>query len=150
MGHNAGKSEARDGKGRIQRQGETRSRPQPSFCSSGRSDRITWVRDGKVGTRLTRAQINESVDKSLRRLGTDHLDLLQAGRSHLASFRPSFALSRPYLDPRQVTGGEREKDARLSALQLHWPDRYVPLFGAAPYGEPPAAAAASCPPLFQR
>ncbi|KAF8062037.1 tas [Scenedesmus sp. PABB004] len=53
----------------------------------------TYLRDGADVVRVTRAQIAESVDKSLARLGTDYVDL----------------------------------------LQIHWPDRYVPLFGAGAY-----------------
>eukprot|EP00878_Enallax_costatus_P026194 GHUV01028079.1.p1 GENE.GHUV01028079.1~~GHUV01028079.1.p1 ORF type:complete len:235 (+),score=53.62 GHUV01028079.1:95-799(+) len=53
----------------------------------------TYVRDSGETVRVTRDQIIESVDKSLKRLGTDYIDL----------------------------------------LQIHWPDRYVPLFGAAAY-----------------
>jgi aryl-alcohol dehydrogenase-like predicted oxidoreductase len=36
-----------------------------------------WLRDDGSPSRLTRAQIFEAVDKSLRRLGTDHIDLYQ-------------------------------------------------------------------------
>lgn len=57
----------------------------------GYNDRFTWFRDGP--TRVSEAQITASVDASLRRLGTDHIDL----------------------------------------LQVHWPDRYVPLFGSTRY-----------------
>lgn len=44
---------------------------------AGPSDRITWVRDSKKGTKLDRANILEAVDKSLMRLGTDYIDLYQ-------------------------------------------------------------------------
>jgi len=58
---------------------------------AGRSDRLTFLRkDRDEEVRVNRAQILESVDASLKRLGTDHIDL----------------------------------------LQIHWPDRYVPLFGS--------------------
>eukprot|EP00195_Chlamydomonas_chlamydogama_P008782 CAMPEP_0202895972 /NCGR_PEP_ID=MMETSP1392-20130828/5060_1 /ASSEMBLY_ACC=CAM_ASM_000868 /TAXON_ID=225041 /ORGANISM="Chlamydomonas chlamydogama, Strain SAG 11-48b" /LENGTH=332 /DNA_ID=CAMNT_0049581173 /DNA_START=217 /DNA_END=1215 /DNA_ORIENTATION=- len=60
---------------------------------SGYSERTTWVRDPPRTTRVNREQVLESVDRSLQRLGTDYIDL----------------------------------------LQIHWPDRYVPLFGSAPY-----------------
>lgn len=60
---------------------------------AGYSDRISWLREAGAPTRVTRDQIVESVDKSLQRLGTDYVDL----------------------------------------LQIHWPDRYVSLFGSGPY-----------------
>ena len=42
----------------------------------GRSDR-TWFRDGGRECRLTKDQVDEAVEKSLRRLGTDVIDLYQ-------------------------------------------------------------------------
>ncbi|GAX79988.1 hypothetical protein CEUSTIGMA_g7427.t1 [Chlamydomonas eustigma] len=59
----------------------------------GYSERTTWVRDPPQTTRVNKDQVLESVDKSLKRLKTEYLDL----------------------------------------LQIHWPDRYVPLFGASSY-----------------
>ncbi|KAG1677342.1 hypothetical protein FOA52_010721 [Chlamydomonas sp. UWO 241] len=56
-------------------------------------ERLGYVRDPPVEVRVTPDQIVQSVDRSLQRLGTDYIDL----------------------------------------LQVHWPDRYVPMFGAAPY-----------------
>ena len=57
---------------------------------SGYSDK-TWLRE--QGTRVNAEQIEQSVEESLQRLQTDHLDL----------------------------------------LQIHWPDRYLPLFGSGVY-----------------
>jgi aryl-alcohol dehydrogenase-like predicted oxidoreductase len=42
----------------------------------GYNDRYDWFRDSGAATQLTKAQILESVDKSLSRLGTDYIDLL--------------------------------------------------------------------------
>lgn len=45
---------------------------------AGRAERLSWLRkDGSAGTIVNRAQIKESVDESLKRLGTDYIDLLQ-------------------------------------------------------------------------
>eukprot|EP00891_Asterochloris_glomerata_P006296 jgi/Astpho2/6296/Aster-08347 len=59
---------------------------------SGRNDQNQYLRPGTT-PRVTPEQIEQSVEQSLKRLGTDYLDL----------------------------------------LQVHWPDRYVPLFGASGY-----------------
>ncbi|KAJ1446757.1 NADP-dependent oxidoreductase domain-containing protein [Pelagophyceae sp. CCMP2097] len=61
----------------------------------GYSDRITWLRDDKASSRVNRKQILESVDKTLERLDSDYIDL----------------------------------------LQIHWPDRYVSLFGGGSYAK---------------
>lgn len=40
--------------------------------------RQNYLRDNEVFPRVTAEQVEESVNKSLARLGTDHIDLLQA------------------------------------------------------------------------
>ncbi|XP_040992763.1 protein tas-like [Juglans microcarpa x Juglans regia] len=59
----------------------------------GYSDRSSYIRDNAKILRVDAANIKESVEKSLKRLGTDYIDL----------------------------------------LQIHWPDRYVALFGEFSY-----------------
>jgi len=48
-----------------------------STKTCGYNERYTWFRDSGEGTRLSKSQIHESVDKSLKRLGIDHIDVLQ-------------------------------------------------------------------------
>ncbi|KAL5683327.1 hypothetical protein ACJX0J_009712, partial [Zea mays] len=60
---------------------------------AGYSERSTFLRDNAKVVRVDAANIKESIEKSLKRLSTDYIDL----------------------------------------LQIHWPDRYVALFGEFSY-----------------
>ena len=63
--------------------------PSPHPAAVSGYGRQSWLREGGALPRVNASNIEEALDKSLQRLGTDHVDL----------------------------------------LQVHWPDRYVPLFG---------------------
>lgn len=51
--------------------------PPPPPQVSGYSTNNSYIRSPPETTRVTAAQIRQSVDASLARLGTDHIDLLQ-------------------------------------------------------------------------
>lgn len=73
-----------------------------------------------------RAHIQAAVDGNLERLGVDHIDLLQV--------RHGCGLPTTCLVREPCASGSRELyDLIVSGAQIHWPDRYVPLFGASGY-----------------
>ncbi len=52
---------------------------------AGYAERLSYLRSPRETTRLTRQQVLASVDASLKRLGTDYIDLLQLHVSFLLS-----------------------------------------------------------------
>jgi aryl-alcohol dehydrogenase-like predicted oxidoreductase len=85
-----------------------------------------YLRKNGGQTRITAQQVEESVNGSLERLQTDYIDLLQV--------RINTVIAKCFW---MVCG--RHWNALMSCacicvrLQIHWPDRYVPLFGAGAY-----------------
>lgn len=59
------------------KQNNTRDKVILATKVAGRSTAMNWVRDDGAGAELNRAQILEAVDKSLKRLQTDYIDLYQ-------------------------------------------------------------------------
>eukprot|EP00585_Thalassiosira_rotula_P009522 CAMPEP_0196140518 /NCGR_PEP_ID=MMETSP0910-20130528/7395_1 /TAXON_ID=49265 /ORGANISM="Thalassiosira rotula, Strain GSO102" /LENGTH=340 /DNA_ID=CAMNT_0041401391 /DNA_START=69 /DNA_END=1091 /DNA_ORIENTATION=+ len=103
----------------------------------GYSDRMTWMprKVPDTPTSLTKEQILYSVDESLKRLGTDHVDLLQL---HWPDRYTGGLFGQPDFSPSQI--GDRESVAfgeTLEALQQVVDEgkvRYVGVSNETPYG----------------
>lgn len=85
-----------------------------------------YLRKNGEQTRITAQQVEESVEGSLRRLKTDYIDLLQVSDI----IWPSVSFSQRAI---QLQWKMEGKLLITGVAQIHWPDRYVPLFGAAAY-----------------
>jgi aryl-alcohol dehydrogenase-like predicted oxidoreductase len=102
---------------------------------AGRSAGITWLRDDKKGAVVNREQILESVDKSLKRLGTDYIDLLQVhwpDRYTGQLFgQPDFSLEKAMND--DPTPFEEQLSA-LNEVVKSGKVRYIGVSNETPYG----------------
>mmetsp|Transcript_10463 Transcript_10463/g.22793 ORF Transcript_10463/g.22793 Transcript_10463/m.22793 type:complete len:395 (-) Transcript_10463:114-1298(-) len=103
----------------------------------GYSDRMTWMprKVPDTPTSLTKEQILYSVDESLKRLGTDHVDLLQL---HWPDRYTGGLFGQPDFSPSKI--GDRESVAfeeTMEALQQVVDEgkvRYVGVSNETPYG----------------
>jgi len=105
---------------------------------AGRSDRIDWLprRSEKTKASVTREQILDSVDASLKRLGTDHIDLLQI---HWPDRYTGGLFGQPDFDASQYEEAPTPVDfeEQLGALQkVVWQGkvRYVGVSNETPFG----------------
>lgn len=99
---------------------------------SGRSP-MTYLRDNGEGTIVNRAQIFESIDKSLKRLGTDYIDLIQI---HWPDRYTGSLFGQPDFSPsmlRETTSFEEQLSA-LNDLVQAGKIRYVGVSNETPYG----------------
>jgi hypothetical protein len=118
----------------------------PTLQVSGYSVQNSYVRDPPETTRVTPAQIAQSVDASLKRLGTDYIDLLQihwcGGRAAPAPWLFFCVFWHTRLRT-QLSGRAALPGGGAPTLPCPFPtrphqtrprpDRYVPLFGAPNY-----------------
>ena len=108
---------------------------------AGRAERITWMpRKEKSFAMLTKQQILESVDESLKRLETDYIDLLQlhwpdrytGGLFGSEDFRPS-SYEKAYEESPPPVPFEEQLEA-LQELVKSGKVRYIGVSNETPYG----------------
>lgn len=102
----------------------------------GYSDRMTWMprKESDTPTSLTKDQILYSVDASLKRLGTDHIDLLQL---HWPDRYTGGLFGQPDFSPSQVREDAVAFEETLGALQQVIDEgkvRYVGVSNETPFG----------------
>lgn len=101
----------------------------------GFSDRMTWMPRKEPGTptSLTKEQILHSVDESLKRLGTDHVDLLQL---HWPDRYTGGLFGQPDFSPSQVRESVAFEETMEALQQLveEGKVRYVGVSNDTPYG----------------
>ena len=102
---------------------------------AGRSDRITWLRDDESGAKVNRKQILESVDKSLQRLGTDYIDLLQI---HWPDRYTGGLFGQPDFSPESAKNDDptpfEEQLSALNEVVKSGKVRYIGVSNETPYG----------------
>jgi len=100
---------------------------------SGRSDRITWLREGGVPAKVSREQILESVDSSLKRLGTDYIDLLQI---HWPDRYAGGLFGQPDFDPENLyeSVAFEEQLSALNDVVRAGKVRYIGVSNETPFG----------------
>jgi len=102
---------------------------------AGRSERITWLRDDGSSTIVNRNQILESVDKSLKRLGTDYIDLLQI---HWPDRYTGGLFGQKDFSPAEMEGKEsisfQEQLSALNEVIAAGKVRYIGVSNETPFG----------------
>lgn len=101
----------------------------------GRSDHMDWFRDDGSMSKLTRAQVDEAVFKSLKRLGTDWIDLYQVHWPERAV--PGFgSVATVWKSPKRYAD-ETAIEVTLEALDAHVKAgriRHIGLSNESPWG----------------
>ena len=100
---------------------------------SGRADRINWLREDGSGAQVSRGQILESVDKSLERLGTDYIDLLQI---HWPDRYTGGLFGQPDFSPENLADSNsfEEQLSALNEVVQSGKVRYIGVSNETPYG----------------
>ena len=104
---------------------------------AGRSNNITWLRDDGSKAIVNAEQIKESVDKSLQRLGTDYIDLLQIhwpDRYAGGLFGQEDFLPSKYNHEKEQYVSFEEQLSTLNDIVKEGKVRYIGVSNETPYG----------------